>query len=139
MLDASVTFSKIFEGNGFTVSNFTVEKAGTAKTPTCSIFDELSATAVIRNVSFENVSYDFTDLKASTDKVTVEPQFAALTLTMQKGAKIESVSVSGTVTTNSPENFASLESVYWYAEAPDADLESDIKDFTASITVVKQS
>jgi len=138
-LDTPGDFTKIFEGNGFTVSNFTVKKGGTTKTPTCSIFGGLSSSAVIRNVTFSDVSFDFTGIKFGTGPVTAEPKFATLAIDMAKGAKIESVSVIGTLTTNATEDFLSLESAYWFKTAPDGELDSGIKSFTADITVVKKS
>ena len=55
------TLNHIFNGNGFTISNFTVEKSGGALIPSLSLFQSLGEAAVLRDVSFENVTYRLFD------------------------------------------------------------------------------
>ena len=93
----TLTFSNYsgeFNGNGFTVSNFTVSKSGSAIV-SCSIFNNLGNGAVIRDVSFTDVTYDLTGISASAKKVKV----AALALSAGN-ATLSGVSVQGTVVTN---------------------------------------
>ena len=140
-LSAPTSFSKIFEGNGFTVSNFTVKGGGTPKTPTVAIFKTLAKGAEIRNVSFVNVAYDFTGVRESTGTITVTPQIAALAVSMESGAKITDVSVSGVITTNYTEGaldgFANKP--FYFVDDADPAITAGIKGFTANVTVVVQA
>ena len=49
-------FKFTLEGNGHTVSNFTVNKSGTSMNPAVAIFNNLTDTAVIKDVNFSNIS-----------------------------------------------------------------------------------
>ena len=137
-LSAPTSFGMIFEGNGFTVSNFTVKGGGTPKTPTVAIFKNLTKSAEIRNVSFEGVAYDFTGVRESTGSITVAPQVAALAISMESGAKITDVSVSGVITTNYVEG--SLDDLankpFYFVGDADPAITAGISGFTANVTVV---
>ena len=137
-LSAPTNFGMIFEGNGFTVSNFTVKGGGTPKTPTVAIFKNLTKSAEIRNVSFEGVAYDFTGVRESTGSITVAPQVAALAISMESGAKITDVSVSGVITTNYVEG--SLDDLankpFYFVGDADPAITAGISGFTANVTVV---
>jgi hypothetical protein len=129
VLDTGSNYGGIFEGNGFTVSNFKVAKSGSLR-PAVSIFKELSATAVIRNVSFTNVAYDFTGIKDG-----VKTRVAALTI-LSKGAQITNVSVSGTLTTNYAGELPRLNEVFF---EEDSNGVTDIAGFTANVTIQVQN
>lgn len=129
------SFSGIFNGNGYTVSNFKVNKSGTAATPTASIFKKLTSTAEVVDVTFENVTYVFNDIKESTEDVKVTPKVAALAIEMQAGAKVQNVTVTGTLTTNYTGELACINSVYYYEGTPDEAVMAGVDTFNAEITV----
>ena len=136
-LSAPTTFSKIFEGNGFTVSNFTVKKSGTAKTPSVAIFKTLAKGADVRNVTFTDVKYDLTGVRESYGSIVVTPQAAALAISMESGAKVKDVSVTGELTTNyiegSLEDFVSQP--FYFEGVADPAITAGISNFTASVTI----
>ncbi|MBE6633079.1 MAG: hypothetical protein E7620_01910 [Ruminococcaceae bacterium] len=126
-LSFSGTFDSVFEGNGFTVSNFTVEKSGGKLMPTAAIFQTLGANAEIRNVNFTNVTYQFMDVDGAS-KVKV----AALARDCN-GGKLENVTVSGVLKTNSATDFTeSLTKPVYEEKSP-----ITVNNFTANITVEK--
>ncbi len=129
------SFSGIFEGNGYTISNFKVNKSGTATTPTAAIFSRLTSSAQIEDVNFENVSYIFNDIRESTATVTVTPKVAALAIDMQAGAKIKNVTVTGTLTTNYGGELACLNSVYFSTGTPDEAVMAGVENVNIQITV----
>ena len=131
-------FSGIFNGNGYKISNFKVNKSGAASTPSSSIFRRLMSTAEIVNVTFENVSFNFTEIRESTESITVTPKVAALALDMQAGAKVNNVAVTGTLVTNYTGELSTINSVYYYDVTPDEAIMSGVDNFSANITVVKQ-
>lgn len=133
----SGTFNRIFEGNGYTISNFVVEKKGTQINPSLAIFQALGAKADVRNVSFENATYRFFDIKASTDTITVKANVAALAVDMEKGAKVSKVSVSGTLMTDYEGTLPCLQEVFYYANDEDKTPLAGVTEFTANITVEK--
>ena len=126
LIDPTLTkaYGGIFEGNGFTVSNFTVEKSGSLR-PSIAIFDTLSAGAEIRNVSFLSVIYDASEIG---DKET-SVKAAALAVS-SLGAKISNVSVAGNLTTNYTGALDKMNDAVY--EANEAD---EVVNFTANITV----
>ena len=91
----SVSYSAVFEGNGHTVSNFTVSKTGGVRIPACAIFKELSTGAVIRNVNFTGASYTFNDIASNVHKIKVAALAVAAT-----GTTVSNVTVTGSFTTN---------------------------------------
>jgi uncharacterized repeat protein (TIGR02543 family) len=123
----SGNYNGIFEGNGFTVSNFKVAKTGSVR-PSMAIFKELGANAEIRNVSFANVAFDLKDIKESVTTVKV----AALAIN-SLGAKITNVAVSGTVTTNYSGDLSRLNEAFYESAA-----QATVTGFTANITVEVQ-
>ena len=129
------SFSGIFNGNGYTISNFKVSKSGTAATPTAAIFKRLTSTAQVVDVNFENVTYVFNDIRESTGAVKVTPKLAALTIDMQAGAKVKNVTITGTLTTNYKGELACVQSVYYYEGTPDAAVMAGVDSFNAQITV----
>jgi hypothetical protein len=139
-LTAPTSFGKIFEGNGYTVSNFTVKSGGSLGAPSIAIFKTLAKSAEIRNVSFTDVAYDFTGIKESTDKITVTPRVAALANSMQSGAKIKDVSVSGTITTNYAEGdlTADANKPFFFDGEADPAVTAGISGFTADVKVAVQ-
>ena len=133
------TFSGIFNGNGYKVSNFKVSKSGAASTPTSAIFKRLTSDAQIYDVSFENVVFDFTEIRESTATIKVTPKVAALTVDMQAGAKVKNVTVTGTLHTNYKGELPCINSVYFYEVAPDSDVMAGVDEsFSANITVDQQ-
>lgn len=126
-LSFSGTFDRIFEGNGFTVSNFTVEKSGSKLMPTASIFQTLGENAKIQNVQFTNVTFRFMDVDGA-NKVKV----AALARDCNGGV-IDKVTVSGVFQTNSETDFTESLAKPIYEEKTPA----TVTDFSANITVEK--
>ena len=135
----SSEFDKVFEGNGFTISNFIVNKSGNVISPSAAIFKSLGSNAEIRNVSFANVTYNFFDIAESTDKVEIKVNVAALAVSIKAGAKVSSVSVTGTISTDYNGEFPCLNEVYYHKDAALAEIMAGVTDFTANITVDKQS
>ena len=133
------TFSGIFNGNGYKISNFSVSKGGAASTPTSAIFKKLTSEAEIVNVTFENVTYNFTDIKQSTATIKVTPKVAALAVEMQAGAKVSGVSITGKIITNYTGELPCVNSVYFYEGTPDAEVMAGVDEsFSALITVTIQ-
>jgi len=132
------TFNAVFEGNGYKISNFTVNKTGTLINPECAIFRSLGAKAEVRNVTFENVAYTFMDIKESTATVEVKANVAALAVSITEGAKVSHVSITGTMKTNYAGELPCLNEAYWYEGEINASIAANI-DLTANITVDKQS
>ena len=140
-LSAPTTFSKIFEGNGYKVSNFTVKGGGTPATPSVAIFKTLSSSAEVRNVSFENVDYQLTGVKPSAGAITVTPNVAALAISLQSGAKIKNVNVSGALTTNytEAELTEAMNKPFYFVGTADPAITAGISGFNATVTVTVQT
>ena len=134
----ATNFSGIFNGNGYTISNFTVPKKGSPPTPTAAIFKGFTATAEVVDVSFENVAYDFTGIAASEGNITVNPKVAALAIDMQAGATVKNVTVTGTLTTNYSGELSCVNSVYFFEETVDATVMAGVENFNAQVTVTQQ-
>lgn len=129
------SFSGIFNGNGYTISNFQVKQSGTTATPTVAIFKKLTSTAQVENVKFENATYIFNDIKEGTTTIKVTPKAAALTIEMQAGALVQNVTVTGTLTTNYAGELACVNSVYYFEGTPDEAVMAGVDSFSAEITV----
>lgn len=89
------SFSGEFNGNNYTISNFTVKPIGSFNIY-CSIFDTIQK-AVIKDVSFANVTYDITGLDL---EILSGVQFAALALTCDGEVTISNVNIDGVLKTN---------------------------------------
>lgn len=132
-------FNKVFEGNGYTISNFKIEKSGTIINPALAMFKSLGQNAVLKNVNFDNVIYEFYDIAASTDKVEVVANVAALAISMKVGAKVENVSINGTLNTNYTGDLPCLNDPYYHKGEIDAEIMAGVSNFVVNITVDKQS
>ena len=122
-----VTYSGIFNGNGYTVSNFKVAKFGTTRNPACAMFETLSDGAVIKNVSFTGVVYEFTSVSATANSYKV----AAIAISAT-GATVTGVTVSGVVNTNcDASNLAKIGSAFY----DDVDGDNTVTDLTVNVTV----
>ena len=117
-------FGHVFEGNGHTVRNFTVKKAGGALMPSVSVFQNLEEGAEIRNVAFENVTFEFFGVEKAT-KIKV----AALAKE-GKGCIVTNVSITGTIRTNYEGEFPRLEEAFFEETSV-----AQITGFSAEITV----
>ena len=86
-------YTGTFEGNGHTLSNFTVSQAaGTgAGVQSFGLFRELRATASIHNVTFKNVTY----VAELDNPIVTEYRAGVLAGNAAKGAKVENVTISG--------------------------------------------
>lgn len=124
----SGTYTRIFQGNGHKISNFTVNKKGGVLIPSCSIFQGIAAGAEIRNVSFENATFNFMDVN-NANKIKV----AALARDASGGI-VSNVTVTGKIVTNYEGELPTLNEAFY--EVKDA---ADITGFTANITVEKNS
>lgn len=122
-------FRYVFEGNGHTVRNFTVEKFGTARAPECAIFAELGANAVIRNVSFTDVIFNYVGVSNEAIK---ERKVAALAVLATEGFTVSGVSVSGKLVTDYEGDLPTSGNMIYegYDNAP---------GFTANVVIEKQS
>ena len=135
-LYVSGDFSRIFEGNGYKVTNFTVSKKGTTFTPTCAIFENLASGADIRNVSFENVTYQFFGIETVSG---VKAKVAALAVGMEEDVRITNVSISGALETDYSGELPCLNKVFYYTDSSEEALLNSVTDFTADIMVQEQS
>ncbi len=122
-------FGYVLEGNGFTVSNFTVTKYGTSMSPTVTIFKSLKAGAEVRNVSFTDVTFHYTNLSSIARKLNV----AALA-TEGTDCKVTNVSVTGKLVTDYEGEFSRLNEVFFDVNSTGA-----VTGFSAEIVVEKQS
>ena len=86
-------YTGTFEGNGYTLSNFTVsQQSGTGTgAQSFGLFRELRATASIRNVTFRNVTY----VAELENPIVTEYRTGVLAGNAAQGAKIENVTISG--------------------------------------------
>jgi uncharacterized repeat protein (TIGR02543 family) len=124
----SGTYTRIFQGNGHKISNFTVNKTGGALMPSCSIFQAIGENAQIRDVSFENVTFNFMDVdRANKIKVAALAREAS-------GGIVSNVSVTGKIVTNYAGELPTLNEAFY--EVKNA---ADVTGFTANITVEKKS
>lgn len=122
------TFSGIFQGNGYTISNFKVTKAGGSLMPTVSVFQTLGEGAKIDNVKFENVTFELLDVdKANKIKVAALAREA-------NGATVTNVTVKGKLVTNYNGELERLNEAFY-----DENSTGEVTGFTADITVEKQS
>ena len=122
-------YKATFNGNNFTVTNFTVAKTGTSRNPVCAIFDNLGDGAEIMNVNFTGVCYEFTGISAAVNTAKV----AALARTAGN-AKISGVTIEGSILTDSESELSRInEAIYENGS------EAEITDFVANITVNKKS
>ena len=126
-LYVSSTYNKIFEGNGFKVSDFTIRANDDDYYPVRVLFNGLGSTAEIRNVSFEGAIFELT-----TYDYTESIKISALALSMVEGAKLTNVTVSGTLTTNYEGELPCLNHAFWSEDCSAA----DIPGFEANITKV---
>ena len=117
------SFQGIFEGNGHTVSNFTVKKSGSAIVR-ASIFNSVTAGSEIRNVAFENVTYQFTDVTNVKER-----RIAALA---QQGAdcKITDVTIKGKIVTDYEGELSRYDQAFF--EEGDT---ATVTGFTATISI----
>jgi uncharacterized repeat protein (TIGR02543 family) len=123
------SFKSVFEGNGHKISNFTVEKTGTIRVPKCAIFAELGAGADIRNVSFEDATFNYSEV--SSDSIR-ERKFAALAIDSTGSCTVSNVSVSGKLVTDYEGELTTLNAVL-YEESQNA----KVTNFTANIVIEK--
>ena len=118
-------YGKILEGNGFTIRNFTVDHNNSKMNPGVSIFKKLNEGAQIRNVNFENVTFNFVGI--ATDK-SKNIKVAALAES-GTGFVVENVSVTGTIVTDYTGEMSRLNEAF-YEEST-----GTINNFNAEITV----
>lgn len=121
------TFRGTFEGNGFKIKNFTVNKFGGALMPSCSIFQTLGSGAKVQNVTFEDVTFRFFDVTGA-NKIKV----AALARDAS-GCTVSNVSVSGTIQTNYDGELPMLNEAFYEGDAT-----AQVTEFVSNITVEKQ-
>ncbi|MBQ4052960.1 MAG: hypothetical protein IJD33_01335, partial [Clostridia bacterium] len=81
-------------GNGFTVKNLTVEKSGKVN---LSLFGAVSKDAVVENLTFENVTCNYTFQKPNVE-TALSVYFVCASV--EEGAKVENVTFKGTLSMN---------------------------------------
>lgn len=92
---AALSFGKYsaeLNGNGYSVSNFKVEKTG-KYTVSCALFDNLANGAIIRDVSFTGITFDVMGVDKSFE-------FAALALYSTGNVTLTNVTVLGNLLTD---------------------------------------
>ncbi len=88
---ATGVFTGTIEGNGHTIKNITFTQPD-ASSQNGGLFGVLGGRSVIRNVTFENITYVL-----SSGSRMPDPTFGLLAGTLTEGATLENVSVSGTL------------------------------------------
>ena len=125
----TTTYNGIFEGNGYTVSNFTVKSLGSLR-PSIAIFKTLGKDAEIRNVSFTSVAYDLNGVKANVSNVSAAALAEDALSENGKCAKITNVSIVGALSTNYQGDLSRAENAVYNGEAT-----VEVTGFTADITI----
>ena len=125
------SYSGIFEGNGYSIKNFAVKKTSQKFLPQCAIFSTLADGAEVRNVNFESVTYDMSDVDLENVR---EVKFALLAVEAGN-VKVENVTVSGTATTNYTGELPKAESAFYSVIE---ETEPVVDGFTFSVSVVRE-
>ncbi|MBQ7948403.1 MAG: hypothetical protein IJ284_01435 [Clostridia bacterium] len=93
-LDFSVAkFAGEINGNGYTIKNLTVNKTVSATEPAVALFGAIEETAVLKDITFENVNFNVT-MKLTTFQASVYFAF----LSKAEGATVSNVNLSGKMT-----------------------------------------
>ena len=121
-------FTHIFEGNGYTVSNFVVKQDGTTRKPYVSVFKSLKEGSEIKNVTFANVTLDLSTYYSNAGTL----QVAALATT-GKGT-VTNVRVTGKLLTAYDSEYPRLNQAFY-----DESATGTVTGFSAEIVVEKQS
>lgn len=91
-LEFPEAYSGTFEGNGHTLSNFTVtQERGLARTQSYGLFRELRATASVRNVTFKDVTFT----AMLTNPTAIEYRMGLIAGSAASGARVENVTLEG--------------------------------------------
>lgn len=124
-----------FNGNGYTISNITFSRSTsfTATTsPHLGMFSTLGEDAYIHDVTFENVTMEVTfQERAPAGLVNY---LGLLAGTWQKGARVESVSVTGTITYDSSDTQREIVAGI-YGEYTGENFDSDYPTLTYDVTL----
>ena len=131
------SFNRIFEGNGYKISNFTANKHSSTYKPICSIFDELAAGAEVRNVNFENVTFNFNRGEKEPPIEDMTLQVASLAAKVNEDVKVTEVSVSGVFNTDYDVEFPGLENGYFEYTKEGATLDPGSFKVESNITIIK--
>ena len=110
------------------VSNFTVKRSGT-RMISCSLFNELGEGSVIRNVSFDNVTYELLGISESVKTVKVSSLAKSA-----NGTTVSNVSISGKLVTNYDSEFPMLQKPFY-----EEDSTGEVNGFIADIAVEQQA
>ena len=85
-------YSGTFEGNGHVLSNFKVaQERGSSSTQSYGLFRELRASAVIRDITFKDVTYS----AMLTNPIAMSYRAGVLAGYAASGAKVENVTIDG--------------------------------------------
>ena len=90
-ISAKSTFDGEIQGNGYTISNLSVQKSKITGGSTVSLFGDIQATAVIENLTLANLQMDYS---LQSSPVSIYYAFASIA----EGAKIANVKLSGKMT-----------------------------------------
>ena len=94
--------------------------------PTCTIFSDLGEGSVVRNVNFENVTYELLEVPENVLKIKI----SALAKSA-KGTTVSNVTVTGKLVTDYTGELPTLLQPFY-----EEDSTGDVSSFTAVITVV---
>ena len=119
-INVSSAYTSVFNGKGFTVSNFSVARFGTTINPKCAIFNSLGEGAQIKDVTFTDVAYDFTGVNLSAKSY----QVAALAVSAN-GAKVSNVKIEGSFTTNCDTSLLTKANSFFYEEDAKVEISAD--------------
>ena len=122
-------YSGELNGNGFSVSNFTVKKKGTAIV-SCAIFNNLGDGAIIRDITFSGVNYDLSGVTGSAQKLKV----AALAVKVGN-VTVSGVSIEGTLVTNYSGELLALEVPMYYETTENAVVDTNGNEVGVTIVV----
>lgn len=122
-------YSGILEGNGYSVSNFKIKMSGALIMPTYALFSGLEEGSEIRNVNFENVTYEMFGIPENVRKIKI----SALAKSAN-GTTVSNVTVTGKLLTDYEGELPTLLQPFY-----EEDSFGDVSGFTAVITVEKQA
>ena len=122
-------FGYVLEGNDHTISNFKVNKYSTPVSPTVTMFNSLRAGAEVRNVTFADVTFTYTNITSIARYRNV----AALA-TKGTDCKVTNVTVTGKLVTDYEGEFPRLNEVFF-----DENSTGTVTDFRSEIIVEKLS
>ncbi len=96
-IGAKTSFNSEIQGNGYTISNLTVQKSQITAGSTVSLFGEIQSTAVIENLTLDGLTFNYSIQSAPVNLYFVFTSIA-------EGATVNGVKLSGKMTVTKGED-----------------------------------